>query len=203
MAIPNWLTPPSALAGATALEARWMRPGRKLFCACGRFNVLKGFRELLEVFAEIKDELPEWDLMLVGDGEDRELLPQMVERLGLRGRVHFPGWVSHPGDFFAASDVFVFPSRSEGFGLVLMEAMACGLPCVAYNCKVGPSEQVGHETDGLLIPDGDRVAFKAAMVRLARDHALRRRFSVEARRAIRRFEAAAVQPMWEDLLCRR
>ncbi len=198
--IPLWSSPAQGAAGQVVRVADWIRPGRKVFCACGRFNLLKGFRELVEIFDAIKDAHPDWDLLIIGDGEDHDILHEMVAARGLQGRVLMPGWVGNPDEFFAASNIFVFPSRSEGFGLVLIEAMTSGLPCIAYDCKVGPAEIVTHEADGLVVPDGERAAFQAAMIRLARDEPLRRTFATKARLAIRRFDAKAVQPRWDELL---
>ncbi len=201
--IPNWLTWPlprgSGLSGADI-----RRPGRKVFLTCGRFNKLKGFSRLIDMFAGLSKRLPHWDLVIVGDGEDRELLKLQVAQAKLQDRVFFPGWASDMESVFSSADLFVFPSVSEGFALVLAEAMACGLPCLAYDCKVGPSEIIRNGVDGVLIPVADEEAFSSAMLRLAEDTAERRRLASACRQTLVRFSEDTIQPLWEKVLsCKR
>jgi len=94
----------------------------------------------------------------------------------------------------------VFPSVSEGFALVLAEAMACGLPCVSYDCKVGPAEIIRDGVDGVLIPVGDEAAFSAAMLRLAEDDAERMRLAKACPGILGRLSEDAIQPLWADVL---
>ena len=97
---------------------------------------------------------------------------------------------------FRSADVFLFPSVSEGFALVLAEAMACGLPCVSYDCKVGPSEIIRDGVDGVLVPVGDEAAFSAAMLRLAGDDTERQRLASNCPAILTRLSEEAVQPLW-------
>lgn len=197
--IPNWLTWP--LPQGQGIDAGGLRrPGRKTFLACGRFDKLKGFARLITVFAQLKERLPAWDLVIVGDGEDRALLEAQVSAGKLADRVFLPGWIADMASAFRSADLFVFPSRSEGFALVLAEAMACGLPCVAYDCKVGPSEIIRPGVDGLLVPVGDEVAFAAAMLRLAEDVAERERFAAACPAILDRLSEASIQPAWAKVL---
>jgi glycosyltransferase involved in cell wall biosynthesis len=199
LGIPNWLTWPlpkgDGLAGAAI-----GRPGRRTFLACGRFDKLKGFARLIAMFAGLKDQLPNWDLVIVGDGEDRELLEAQVAQAKLEDRVFFPGWVADMESAFRSADVFVFPSVSEGFALVLAEAMACGLPCLSYDCKVGPSEIIREGVDGVLIPVGDEAAFTATMLRLADDEAERNRLGAACPSILSRLSEDAIHPRWAQVL---
>jgi glycosyltransferase involved in cell wall biosynthesis len=176
------------------------RPGRKTFVACGRFDKLKGFARLITMFDALKQRLPDWDLVIVGDGEDRALLEGQVDQAKVRDRVFFPGWVADMESVFLSGDLFVFPSVSEGFALVLAEAMACGLPCVSYDCKVGPAEIIRDGVDGVLVPLGDETAFSAAMLRLATDDPERRRLAKNCPAILKRLSEAAIQPLWEKVL---
>jgi glycosyltransferase involved in cell wall biosynthesis len=101
---------------------------------------------------------------------------------------------------FRSGDLFVFPSVSEGFALVLAEAMACGLPCISYDCKVGPAEIIRDGVDGVLVPLGDETAFSASMLRLATDDSERRRLAENCPRILERLSEAAIQPLWEKVL---
>lgn len=108
--IPNWLTWPLP-PGDGAKEVRIGRPGRKAFLACGRFDKLKGFSRLIAMFDGLKERLPDWDLVLVGDGEDRDLLQAQVAKAKLVDRVYFPGWVADMETAFRSADLFVFPTK--------------------------------------------------------------------------------------------
>ena len=197
--IPNWLTWPLP-RGDGASAALFGRPGRKSFIACGRFDKLKGFSRLIAMFDALKHRLPDWDLVIVGDGEDRALLAAQVAQAKLGDRVFFPGWVADIELMLRSGDLFVFPSVSEGFALVLAEAMACGLPCVSYDCKVGPSEIIRDGIDGVLISVGDETAFAAAMLRLATDESERRRLAENCPAILGRLSEEAIQPLWTKVL---
>jgi glycosyltransferase involved in cell wall biosynthesis len=196
--IPNWLTWPLPHGDGSA--SVFARPGRKTFLACGRFNKLKGFSLLIAIFGGLKDRLPNWDLAIVGDGEDRGLLEAQVIQAKLGGRVFFPGWVADMETTFRSGDLFLFPSVSEGFALVLAEAMACGLPCVSYDCKVGPSEIIRDGIDGILIPVGDETAFAATMLRLAMDESERRSLAGNCPAILERLSEDAIQPIWTKIM---
>jgi len=197
--IPNWLTWPLPKGdGRTAI--RIDRPGRRTFVACGRFDKLKGFSRLIAMFAALKGRLPDWDLFIVGDGEDRALLEAQVREAKLCDRVYFPGWVAGMESIFRSGDLFLFPSVSEGFALVLAEAMACGLPCISYDCKVGPSEIIRDGADGVLIPVGDEAAFASAMLRLGEGDTERSRLAAACPEILSRLSEDAVQPLWAQVL---
>jgi len=200
--IPNWLTWPLPHGGGSG-SAGLRRPGRKLFLACGRFDKLKGFARLIAMFNAVKHRLPDWDLAIVGDGDDRELLVRQVQDLALGDRVFFPGWLADMEIAFRSADLFVFPSVSEGFALVLAEAMACGLPCLSYDCKVGPSEIIRHEVDGVLVPVGDEGAFTSAMLRLAEDEAELQRLAAGCPAILGRLAESTVQPLWAQVLSQK
>jgi glycosyltransferase involved in cell wall biosynthesis len=197
--IPNWLTWPLP-KGDGSPSAFVVRPGRKAFVACGRFDKLKGFAQLITIFDALRHRLPDWDLVIVGDGEDRALLLAQVAQAKLGDRVFFSGWVADIEAVFRSADIFVFPSVSEGFALVLAEAMACGLPCISYDCKVGPSEIIRDGVDGLLVPVGDEAALSAAMLRLAEDEAARRRLADNCPAILIRLSEGTIQPIWAKVL---
>lgn len=199
LCIPNWLTWPLPKGDGSA-GATIRRPGRRTFIACGRFDKLKGFSRLIAMFDGLKERLPDWDLAIVGDGEDRALLEAQVIQAKLGDRVFFHGWVADIGSVFRSGDLFVFPSVSEGFALVLAEAMACGLPCVSYDCKVGPSEIIRDGVDGVLIPVGDETAFAAAMLRLAEDETERASLASACPSILARLSEDAIQPRWASVL---
>ena len=102
-------------------------------------------------------------------------------------------------DRFAESSLSVLSSRFEGFGLVVIEAMACGLPVVAFDCKCGPGEIIRNGEDGLLVPAGDCEALAEGMERLMRDEGLRRRMGRAARSNVERYRMERVMKQWVAL----
>jgi len=168
--------------------------------AMGRLGQEKGFDLLLQAFARLKDEHREWTLTIIGDGSLRVELESLRDSLGLNDRVRLPGRVKHPQDLLRQGDLFVMPSRREGFPMALCEAMACGLPVICAACSGGPREIVRNGIDGLLIPTEDVDALTAAMDRLMRDEAERKRLASGARQVTERFGIEKVMGMWEEAL---
>lgn len=105
-------------------------PGSRIVGHVGRFVWEKNHAMLVDVFAELAARDPSWVLMLVGDGRDRAAIEAKVDERGLRERVRFTGVRADVPALMSAMDVFVFPSLIEGFGLVMVEAQALGVPCV-------------------------------------------------------------------------
>jgi GalNAc-alpha-(1->4)-GalNAc-alpha-(1->3)-diNAcBac-PP-undecaprenol alpha-1,4-N-acetyl-D-galactosaminyltransferase len=168
--------------------------------AMGRFVPQKGFDLLVSAFALVADRFPEWDLVIVGDGDLRPSLSAQVEAAGLVDRVRLPGLVPSPEPALAAADIFVLPSRFEGFPTVLGEAMACGVAVVAFDCFSGPAKFIRHETDGLLVPPGNVTALAQTLGRAMASADLRERLGKEATSVVERFSPEVIMPQWEEIL---
>jgi len=125
----------------------------------GRLTKQKGQWYLLRVFKALKEDMPHLKLVLLGDGELKEYLADLSERLALKTfvwdrsklsenfDVYFLGFQKNPFKFIARAELFVFPSLWEGFPNALVEAMACGVPVVSSDCKSGPREILAPNTD--------------------------------------------------------
>jgi glycosyltransferase involved in cell wall biosynthesis len=170
--------------------------------AVGRLIEQKGFDLLLNAFAEIADEVPDWRLVIFGEGTERPPLQDQIDRLGLGGRATLPGASATPGAWVAVSDAFVLSSRYEGFPNVLAEAMASGLPVAAFDCDFGPADMITDNVDGLLVPPEDTAALAAALRRLMIDTALRQRLGAAAAVGAGRFDAQRVNKSWIDLIAK-
>ncbi|MEP4378192.1 MAG: glycosyltransferase family 4 protein [Alphaproteobacteria bacterium] len=166
--------------------------------AVARLHPQKGLDLLLNAFAAL--ERPAWNLVIVGEGNERARLSAQADTLGISGRVRFTGTVSNPADYFRAADIFALPSRHEGTPNALMEAMSYGMAAIVSDASPGPLDLITNGTNGLVTPAGDVAALTRALQRLIDDRDLREtlgnaaRTSMQARRynddAFTRWDAA-------------
>ena len=185
--VPNAVPPPPALdpARRTAVRERFgVAPGEVLFLAAGRFTAQKNFGDLVAAAEMLTaDRLP-FRLVIGGDGEDRPALVARVAAAGLADRVALPGNLADLDQVMGAADVFVMSSLWEGLPLVLLEAMAAGLPTAAYAID-GVRELVVDRQGGLTVPSGDAAALAGTLATLATDPDLRARLGAHAAGIIR------------------
>lgn len=183
------------LAGASR-TTRTHGPPR--IVACGRLIHQKGFDLLLEALARVRlPQLPE--LVIVGEGARRPELEQQARDLGLEGRVRFTGFLTQPWQELARGDLFVLSSRWEGFGNVLIEAMACGLPVIASDCDFGPREILTDGENGLLVPPEDPLALAESITRVLSDPGLAARLAERGRQRARDFSTERIVPQYAAL----
>jgi glycosyltransferase involved in cell wall biosynthesis len=177
---------PASAGERAALRARLGLPaGDTILTYTGRLLRGKGLDTLLAAFTELAPRHAGLHLMLVGSGAGQTLsvedtLRAQVAAAGLSSRVTFAGRVDDVDAYLRASDVFVFPSEFEALGISLVEAAACGLPCVASRTG-GIVDVVDHEATGLLHDPGDRAGLVDGVSRLLGDGALRERLGRAAR----------------------
>jgi glycosyltransferase involved in cell wall biosynthesis len=146
----------------------------RILCG-GRFTPAKGMDLLVDAFARIAAQRPEWELRIYGSARpDRlEALREMVRRHGLEDRVLLMAPTDHLELEMSKASVCAVPSRHEAFGMMIIEAMRCGLPVVAFDCPVGPGEIITDGHDGLLVAPEDVGAFAQRLLQVTGDPALR------------------------------
>jgi glycosyltransferase involved in cell wall biosynthesis len=142
----------------------WFEQNRlPIILAVGRLTRQKDFPTLFRAFSLVRQVRPA-KLLILGEGEERANLERLAIELGIQNDVSMPGFFANPFAFMAKASVFVLSSAWEGFGVVLVEALACGCPVVATDCRSGPREILGNSRYGRLVPVGDHEALAKAIL---------------------------------------
>jgi glycosyltransferase involved in cell wall biosynthesis len=189
---------PNALPGLGGGRSDLSRP---VVLGVGRLTPQKGFDLLIKSFApKVAAAQPAWTLRICGEGPRREGLQAMVARRDLRDRIELPGWIGNIAAEYERASIFALSSRSEGFPVVLLEAMSKGLPVVAFDCPTGPADIIEGGRNGFLIPAGDVDAFAEALLELIRDEPKRRAFGQAAAERAAEWQGSRIVPLWERLL---
>lgn len=191
--IPNPLTfqIPDALSPLSA----------KRFIAAGRLTAQKNFASLIRAFSLVAKRHPDWTLDIYGEGGEKHSLQQQIERCQMTNNIFLRGYTSDIREKMLEASGYVLSSRFEGFGLVLIEAMSCGLPVVSYTCPCGPKDVVTDGSDGFLVPVDDEKALADRMCRLIEDGDLRRRMGQAARGSSERYNIDVIVEKWMSLFC--
>ena len=171
----------------------------KRIVSIGRFDYEKGNDLLLQVWQKVEKQMPDWKLDIYGNGNRNPYLLQM-RQLGIdSSRCHLHGPIKDVKKEYLNSSIFVLPSRYEGFGLVLIEAMACGVPVVSFDCENGPRSIITDCEDGFLIPTFDIDAFVEKIILLMQDENLRRLMGEKAQKSAAKYDIDSIGLQWKQL----
>ena len=171
----------------------------KRIIAVGRYAYQKGFDLLLQAWAKIEKQFPDWDIAIFGDG-NCEPYKQQLEELGVDpSRCHLNGPTTDIQKEYVNSSVFAFSSRFEGFGMVLVEAMACGLPVVSFACPCGPKDIIKDGEDGLLVENGNVEAFAGSLSQLMQNPSLCQSMATAGKANVQRFYMNHIAMRWKNL----
>lgn len=173
---------------------------KPVIVAMGRLELQKGFDLLIQAFSRLDEHYDEWNLLIIGEGSRRAELKAMVKQRGLGGRVSLLGRIKNPHAVLRRADIFILPSRYEGFPNALLESMAVGLPVISFDCHSGPGEIIEDRVNGLLVPPEDVEALAVAMERLMRNEDERTRLGTNAKKVTEVLSMNRVMCMWEALL---
>lgn len=193
--IPNPVPDVTGSTAPTRLERT-----RRTIVGMGRLERQKGFDLLIRAFGSVAAKRPDWDLLILGEGSEREALAAEISRLALSDRVAMPGREPEALGALRRADLFVLSSRYEGFPNALLEAMACGLPVIAFDCPSGPADIIKDGVDGVLVPAEDTRALAQAIEDLTGDEERRRRLGARATRVATRFSVERIAVRWERVL---
>lgn len=170
----------------------------KVIISVGSWTPAKGMDQLLEAFGPLAKMYPDWKIELYGSGQDEHRLREIIFRYGMEKQATLNSHVKDIGSRLVEASIYAFPSRSDGFGLVITEAMECGLPTVAMDCPCGPCEIVTSQT-GIVVPDGDIVAYREALKRLMDNPEERVRMGKAAASEVARFYPEHIMPQWLEI----
>lgn len=192
--IPNTIPEPTTLASPGAQK------DRRTLLAVARLVPRKNMIRVIQAFAGLAAEFPDWRLQIVGDGPQAPELKALAEARGIKDRVDFEGEHDDVYPFYAAADLFVIPSLFEGFPLTLCEAVAHGLPAVGFGICGGVRAQIVDQETGLLVNDDEAEGLSAALRQLMQDSDARTRFGLAARHHFDRyFSNETIHSQWEEM----
>ncbi|MEU5775781.1 stealth conserved region 3 domain-containing protein [Streptomyces venezuelae] len=176
----------------------------KVIVMAARLTGEKRVDHAIRAFAQVAEAHPEWTLRIFGSGHREQHLRRLVDGFGLHDRVELLGPCRDMAAEWAKAGLSLMTAgHNEAFPLVLLEALAAGVPVVAYDVLTGPAEIVRHRVDGLLVPPGEVNELACAMGELMGDDELRRGFAEAAREGVyARFSSADVTARWEELYTR-
>lgn len=172
----------------------------KTVIAAGRLVPQKGFDLLIEAFKIVNEKYPDWKLKIFGNGREKDNLQALIEKNKLYNHVILMGPTQHIDVELSKASIYALSSRFEGFGMVIVEAMQCGVPVVSFDCPKGPSEIIAHNEDGILVEDGNVEKFAESLMELMGDEKKRRDFAREAIKNVKRFEIDNIGEIWKETI---
>ncbi|HRE77338.1 MAG TPA: glycosyltransferase family 4 protein [Flavobacterium sp.] len=172
---------------------------QKKVIAVGKHSLQKGYDRLLQSWVTVQKAHPDWQLEIYGKIDEKYRLADLSRTLQVDKTVTFFPPVADIQSKYLDSSIFVLSSRFEGFGMVLIEAMACGVPCVTFDCPYGPADIVTHQQDGIVVPNDAIQPFANAISQLIEDEEQRMVMGKAAKQNVKRYLPEVVMPQWDAL----
>ena len=174
----------------------------KIVVSGGRLVTTKGFDRLVRGFEPVARARPDWRLHIYGLGDQGPALRQLIRQLRLGDQVELMGQSDRFREALAGASVFASGSHTEGFPMVMLEAMSVGLPAVAFDVPSGPADLIEDGVNGYLVNDGDLEGFSGSLRRIIENVRMRRRMGDQAFRVARRYDIGSIVERWETLFDR-
>lgn len=198
--IPNPVILPLPVSEPRVEPAEIVGPGDKIILWAGRIDGPKRPEIMIEAFARLAPEMPEWKLAVIGDGPRRAEMKTLIASLGLQDRVILPGFVGNLGSWYERADIYVMTTSFEGFPNSMLEALAHGRTSIAFDVLAGLRELSDDGRRLTLVPDRDHVnELTGALRPLMSSNALRERFAEAAKDVTQVYSEQAILSMWDDL----
>ncbi len=171
----------------------------KKVLAVGKQSFQKGYDRLLKSWKIVVDQNPDWILDIYGTINKEEKLEEQARELGILKNVNFHAPVKNIAEKYHEASIYVMSSRYEGFGMVLTEAMAYGVPCVSFDCPYGPSDIIKNDVDGYLVPNGNTTQLGNRILDLIKDDQKRLKMGKEAKVNVKAYLSETIVNKWNDL----
>lgn len=171
----------------------------KRVVSIGRYAYEKGNDFLLRAWVKVEKQCLDWTLDIYGQGNQTPYR-ELMQELGIdESRCHLHGSITDVNNIYQGSSIFTLPSRFEGFGLVIIEAMAYGVPVVVFDCENGPRNIITNNQDGILVKPFDVDEYAEDLLRLIKDDQLRSQMGNRARESSKRYLLEDIAQKWKDL----
>ena len=167
--------------------------------ALGRLVYQKDYPRMIAIWKKIAESHRDWILDIFGEGEERPLIEQCIKEAQLEDKVVLHGNTQEVAKAYTSGSIYLMTSRMEGFPLVLIEAMTCGLPIVVFNCPYGPHDVVQHEKTGFLIPYHNDKAYIESLSMLMDNVNMRKQMGIAAKAAVMQYSCEAIMQRWMNL----
>lgn len=165
----------------------------------GRYNSAKGYNYLIDAWKIVYQKHPDWIINIFGSGEYEDRVRKQIQDHGLQDVVIMNNPIDHIMEEYLKSSIYVMSSVFEGFAMVLLEAMSCGLPCVSFDCPYGPRNVITDGEDGFLVEYLNSHALADNICKLIENEELRKRMGRQGRHNVLRFSRETIMPQWEKL----
>jgi glycosyltransferase involved in cell wall biosynthesis len=194
--VPNGIVIPNPLWFNSDKSAKL---NSKKVIAVGRHVYEKGFDRLLHIWKQIVKKHPDWHLDIYGKSSDNLFLQRLTSKLNLTNSVSFFAPTIDIVSKYQENSIYLMTSRFEGFGMVLIEAMASGLPCIAYDCPCGPKAIIENKVNGFLIENGSESDFVDATLLLINNESKRIEMGKNAKQKSLNYHIDTIMPLWDSL----
>jgi glycosyltransferase involved in cell wall biosynthesis len=171
----------------------------KKIISIGRLTEQKGFDMLIDAWEIVARKHADWTVSVYGEGQWYDMLQEQIKRKNLSNSFKIEKFVTNVIDKYSESSIYVMSSRFEGFGMVLIEAMSCGVPVISFNCPDGPSEIIEQNVDGFLVENGNIEQLAEKINYLIEEDEIRIKMGIQAVHNVDRYSPEKIMQKWVDL----